>query len=339
MKAGDIKAVRHFAKKAPVANLNKSVEFNAVGQEKDVTLTPGTYTVTDTVTDSNNTENVIDNYEDLGITEKSTVADPAQAKDYHIKLEKVKSAASKAKKIVFGTEADYPNVVSNAPANTSTYGAPRIVDVKNTGGIKEYDVIESNGAESVYFLTDNAKQKVIAPKNCNGMFAGGSKVINLDLSNFDTSEVTNMESMFSNCFDLTSLDVSNFNTSNVTNMKSMFHGCLCLTSLDLSNFDTSKVTSMNNMFSGCSDLTSLDVSSFDVSATVKEQFGMFYMFYDCSKLTTIYTDKDWNTDINQPSDIFTDCSSLVGGSGVKYDSSKTDIAMANPTTGYFTAKS
>ena len=37
-----------------------------------------------------------------------------------------------------------------------------------------------------------------------------------------------MRSMFSDCIGLTSLDVSNFDTSNVTDMRFMFYGCAAL---------------------------------------------------------------------------------------------------------------
>ena len=87
----------------------------------------------------------------------------------------------------------------------------------------------------------------------------------LDLSSFDTSNVTNMGFMFYNCSKLTSLDLSNFNTSNVTDMGSMFQFCSKLISLDLSNFDTSKVTDMSSMFAYCSSLISLDMSNCDAS--------------------------------------------------------------------------
>ena len=74
-----------------------------------------------------------------------------------------------------------------------------------------------------------------------------SKAESIDLSSFDTSNVTNMSLMFSNSA-ATSLDLSNFNTSKVTSMYGMFQGSKA-TSLDLSNFDTSNVTSMKYMFS------------------------------------------------------------------------------------------
>ena len=86
----------------------------------------------------------------------------------------------------------------------------------------------------------------------------------IDLSNFDTSRVTDMHYMFWNMYSLTSLNISNFDTSKVTNMSSMFYN-MNLTSLDLSSFDTSKVTNMNAMFMSMWSLTSLNISNFDTS--------------------------------------------------------------------------
>ena len=102
------------------------------------------------------------------------------------------------------------------------------------------------------------------------MFSG-SQAISIDLSNFDTSKVTNMSYMFRNS-QATSLDLSNFDTSNVTNMYSMFYQSQA-TSIDLSSFDTSKVTNMSYMFSG-SQATSLDLSNFVTSNVT----NMSYMF-------------------------------------------------------------
>ena len=50
---------------------------------------------------------------------------------------------------------------------------------------------------------------------------------------------------------LRTIDVTNLDTSQITDMNSMFIGCMGLTSLDLSNFDTSKVTNVSNVFVGC----------------------------------------------------------------------------------------
>jgi surface protein len=71
--------------------------------------------------------------------------------------------------------------------------------------------------------------------------------LNLDLSHFDTSKVTDMSLMFCNGR-FSSVNLSSFNTSNVVNMAGMFSG-VETNSLDISNFDTSKVSNMMNMFS------------------------------------------------------------------------------------------
>ena len=55
--------------------------------------------------------------------------------------------------------------------------------------------------------------------------------------------------MFYEVWNLASLDLSNFDTSNVTDMSAMFYNMFGLTSLDLSSFNTSKVTDMRYMFS------------------------------------------------------------------------------------------
>ena len=52
---------------------------------------------------------------------------------------------------------------------------------------------------------------------------------------------------------LQTLDVSNFETSQVTDMSSMFDACSGLQTLDVSNFDTSQVTNMRGMFFLCTD--------------------------------------------------------------------------------------
>lgn len=131
-----------------------------------------------------------------------------------------------------------------------------------------------------------------AVTDMGGMFSSCSSLTSLDLSNFNTSKVTNMNYMFRECSHFTSLDVSSFDTSKVTRMYGMFERCNSLTSLDLSNFDTSAVTDMTSMFSGCSGLTSLDLSNFDTSAATQ----INNMFQGCTALKNIKCKqafKDW----------------------------------------------
>ena len=51
--------------------------------------------------------------------------------------------------------------------------------------------------------------------------------------------------MFYECKSLTNINLSNFNTQNVTNMNNMFEGCGSFTSINLSNFNTHNVTDMS----------------------------------------------------------------------------------------------
>ena len=115
------------------------------------------------------------------------------------------------------------------------------------------------------------------------MFFSCNSLTSLDVSNWDTSNVTGMSNMFLSCFSLTSLDVSNWDTSNVRGMYGMFAYCNSLTSLDVSNWDTSNVTGMSNMFLSCNSLTSLDVSNWDTSNVT----SMDNMFSSCNSLTTV----------------------------------------------------
>ena len=73
-------------------------------------------------------------------------------------------------------------------------------------------------------------------------------------------DLTKTSSMLYGCDSLTPIDLSNFNTQNVTSMIGMFSGCSSLTTINLSNFSIQNVNYMSAMFSGCSSLTKIDLS-------------------------------------------------------------------------------
>ena len=166
--------------------------------------------------------------------------------------------------------------------------------------------------------------------NMSVMFCGCKALTSLDLKHFNTKNVTDMEGMFEDCSALTSLNLQNFDTQYVTNMGAMFYGCEALASLDLKSFNTQNITNMGGMFYGCEALTSLDLKSFNTQNVTK----MRQMFYGCEALTTIYSNTAWRCP--KSDDMFADCTKLKGA--VSYDGKNTDVMMANPETGYFTAK-
>ncbi|MDL2243909.1 DUF285 domain-containing protein [Parabacteroides sp. OttesenSCG-928-J18] len=117
--------------------------------------------------------------------------------------------------------------------------------------------------------------------SCYGMFSYCSNITNNngqlnELSNIDTSNVTNMTYMFDSCIKLTS--VPEFDTSNATNMNMMFSGCTILTTIP--EIDTSNVTDMQNMFRKCSGLTTVSELNLISCTTAINMFAL------CQALTT-----------------------------------------------------
>jgi len=174
-----------------------------------------------------------------------------------------------------------------------------------------------------HFNTQNVTDMSLMFSRCVALTA-------LDLKNFNTQNVTDMSSMFFNCSELTSLNLKSFNTQNVTDIKAMFTNCMSLTSLDLKNSNTQTVTDMSSMFYNCTALTSLDLQHFNT----KKVTYMYEMFSGCAALTTINSNTAWQC--RESENMFADCTKLKGA--VAYNKNKVDAKMANPETGYFTAK-
>ena len=140
----------------------------------------------------------------------------------------------------------------------------------------------------------------------------------IDLSNFDTSIVTNMYCMFTRCYNLNFLNLSNINTSNVGYMQYMFGDCNNLNYLDLSNFDTSNVKYMINMFAGCYNLNFLNLSNFNTSNVGYMQ----YMFHKCYKLTYIDLSNFETSNVINMEYMFSYCSSLTSLNLSNFNTSK-----------------
>ena len=118
------------------------------------------------------------------------------------------------------------------------------------------------------------------PTSCYYWFCNCSKLTDIEgIENLNTENVTNMRGMFFNCPNLSSLDLTNFSTGNVTDMNAMFGYCQ-LSSLDLTSFNTANVTEMNFMFQGCSALTTIYASEMFVT----DQVEGYDMFKYCTNL-------------------------------------------------------
>lgn len=108
--------------------------------------------------------------------------------------------------------------------------------------------------------------------------------------NFDTSKVTNMYYMFNDCCSLEALDLTGFNTSNVTDMGGMFRLKRfeqALKHIYVSDkFTTDKVSSSSSMFDGCTDLRNFDASSIDKTHA---NYGSDGYLEACYKIGDVYT--------------------------------------------------
>lgn len=123
----------------------------------------------------------------------------------------------------------------------------------------------------------------------NGMFGGNYALKELDVANWDVSNVTTFANMFASetqnggDMKLEKLDVSKWNPVSVTDMGGMFYGCGALTEIDMSNWNLPKLTTVSHMFADCFNLETIDVSGWQTPALT----NLDAMFNDCRKLKEI----------------------------------------------------
>ena len=89
-----------------------------------------------------------------------------------------------------------------------------------------------------------------------------------------------MEDLFKRCGNLSELDVSDWDVSNVITMKDLFAQCKNIKKISCENWDVSNVVCMSGIFNFCEKLD-VDLSEWDMS-NVKYADGMFSA---CKKFT------------------------------------------------------
>ena len=136
-------------------------------------------------------------------------------------------------------------------------------------------------SKTVFYWTE--ANKIFLNKDSRYTFRGFTKAEDIDISNFDSSEVEDMAYFFYKMNSLRSLELSSFNTDKATDMTGMFAYVNSLKKLDLTNFNTSKVTNMSAMFHSMSNLDELKISSFNTENVT----NMNGMFYGASKLASL----------------------------------------------------
>ena len=230
---------------------------------------------------------------------------------------KVYLASNKMKEITYGNkkvlESGFNNTIS---WETLTWNKSNNSYIYNSKGPISMEFTAIGGATSGRTLTTSPSNIPFNNYQVNKVTFNNSEsnssntyIYKIDLSNWDTSYITNMNRMFNNCEHLVSIDSSEFNTSNVTNMNSMFSNCKKLASLDVSKWDVSSVTDMSEMFF-CFDqyyLNKLDVSNWNVS-NVTNMHDMFFGLKSLVKLDV----SNWNvSNVTNMYSLFASCNSLT----------------------------
>ena len=118
------------------------------------------------------------------------------------------------------------------------------------------------------------------------MFKGATGLVNIDLSNWDTSNIVKFNSLFSShdsntgSMNIKTTGIENWDTSSADNLSYMFYGCGKMESIDLSNWDVSKNTTFNHFFTDCYSLKSVNFDGWDTSSTTI----FAAMFNNCDNL-------------------------------------------------------
>ena len=113
---------------------------------------------------------------------------------------------------------------------------------------KKYFKFEKEGKNNIQIKFN------IKLKDCSYMFAGCKNIISIDLTNFKSENVENMDYMFYNCQNLKNINLFSIKTEKVNNMNYMFYGCNNIKVLDLSSFIIKKNINMVNIFGNSGEL-------------------------------------------------------------------------------------
>ena len=138
-----------------------------------------------------------------------------------------------------------------------------------------------NDTKTIKYYSEG--QKIFLNSNSSKAFIGLKELHELDMSNFDTSNVNDMSRMFAYLENIEDLDLSNFKVKNVKNMEYMFIGMTKIQNLNLNWENESDVSNTRGMFSGLKSIKLLNLSNLDTRNVV----NMSAMFENMSSLEGI----------------------------------------------------
>ena len=175
----------------------------------------------------------------------------------------------------------------------------------------EVNNVLNNDCITACELTAGEKTIVITFRNdidiisCSSMFLDRVNIKRVDLSNFDSSKVSEMNLMFKGCTKLETINFGTINTNLVTNMERFCENCHLLKSIDLSSLNIASLKKIEYIFSECHEL---DPINFGTSTAQLE--GMTYAFNHCHKLKSIDLSHFDTSGVSNMKSLFDNCYAL-----------------------------
>lgn len=150
------------------------------------------------------------------------------------------------------------------------------------------------------------EKNIILPSSMKHMFIQQYKLKTVNMSNLDTSNVTDMGAMFDDCSSLQSISFKGLNLSKVKNMCAILEGCRALKSVDFTGVNTKSLTDMSFMFNDCRNLKEIDMTSFNTEKVT----AMYYMFQYCISLKNVKLQSFNTSKVTEMQSMFSECKSL-----------------------------
>ena len=182
-------------------------------------------------------------------------------------------------------------------------------------------------SETIYKVTPTSKEELI--KIIRKEFENK----NYDLTFIDTCKISDMSSIFVDIDKYTKdwdieLNISTWNTSNVTDISNLFSNVRKISKIDLTHWDVSNVKYMSSVFSVTNLKQVGDLSKWDLH-NCKDIGAMFYM---CSELESIGDISNWNVSKVIDTDFFLSGCHKIKSIG---DISKWNVIRVNDFTEMF----
>lgn len=177
------------------------------------------------------------------------------------------------KQITDETKGDILNYCNKYDALYKTINTTQITDFS---GFNKYISDKTYGIDFIK-VTSNAT-------NMASMFSGKLNLCVIDMTDWNTSNVTNMAELFRST-KIQSFNAKQFSFINVTNTVNMFSNCKLLSSL--ANTESSYFNNTQNtygMFEGCDKLTGIDVSN--LGRSMSNSVNCANMFSECRTMST-----------------------------------------------------